>query len=684
MAVRWQIPFRSLRRNALYTVNVYDENYTGSPSVLTGGAQPFVTEEDDSEDWFEPVRTQSGYISIVDTGEDAAGNAFNWRDFIPTTDTDRPVTLTDEGGTILWQGFMQAQNFGSQLYETPQERQFPVQCVLTVLSTKDADTAERGICNFAYLLEKILSSIPTLTVDTIVVQGKTGAEQPLLYRMDWQVLLAENDDGDLESAYDLLECLRNMCVYWGWSARTHGETLYLMRVDDKDGQTIRKLTRTALRSMAAGTSENGETVQMESRTITDQFANTDNTDIQLRGPSKAIVTSDAGDAEGDILAIFPTKVTGEIYENGWGSTYTNDLLSFESPLLDGFSSGASVASFNIMDIARFLIDRNEGPKPTELHPVIRIKDGYNHVVKVILESTFSHMYENGGFTLKATIYKNGEVVKDEKADKDDNVDCKAMIMALGIGETRQTALWYRGTGRVSAMWGTDYGTFYAMIGASDSVLRFTSSLKNPMTGVSKGISTNGSVRDDLTGGIKGKIFVDFYGSDNMSFQGIRETEYDFDIADFAIQFERFDELRKQKGSKRYGTKDYKKKTDNVGEEWSTNTIFATDNYMRFGYGLVIDTKENLYYEGEPSTDPNADYFNKHIQPEQQLADRVAAFWAKSKRKVECNLRTDLVEPTTKITPKSLLVIDGTTMYPVAISHAWRDDITNVSAIEILS
>ena len=79
MAIHWQVKFRSLRAQTLYTVNVYDNSYTGSPVQLTGAAQPFETSEDNDDDFFAPIRTQSGYLRIVDTGVDNDGNTFNWR-----------------------------------------------------------------------------------------------------------------------------------------------------------------------------------------------------------------------------------------------------------------------------------------------------------------------------------------------------------------------------------------------------------------------------------------------------------------------------------------------------------------------------------------------------------------------------------------------------------------------------
>ena len=38
------------------------------------------------------------------------------------------------GSAVLdWQGFMQAQNFGATLFGDPQEKEYPIQCALTVL-----------------------------------------------------------------------------------------------------------------------------------------------------------------------------------------------------------------------------------------------------------------------------------------------------------------------------------------------------------------------------------------------------------------------------------------------------------------------------------------------------------------------------------------------------------------------
>ena len=192
MAIHWQIPFKSLLKGTDYTVNIYDSTYSGEPIILKGGAQPFTTQEDDNDDMFTPIRTQSGYLRIVDDGKDANGNPLSasddWKSMVPSIDTDRPVTLTESNGAVVWQGFMQAQNFSGVLYGNPQEREFPVQCVLTVTQGTDINYEQKNIQNFAYLLKQIIDSIPSdFRPTNFLLQGGAHAQEWLLKKMDWSI-----------------------------------------------------------------------------------------------------------------------------------------------------------------------------------------------------------------------------------------------------------------------------------------------------------------------------------------------------------------------------------------------------------------------------------------------------------------------------------------------------------------
>ena len=60
--IRWQIPFVSLQ-GIHYRVDIYDEGEF-TPVLLTAGPTPFVTNEDANDDFFHPVRTQTGTLQV--------------------------------------------------------------------------------------------------------------------------------------------------------------------------------------------------------------------------------------------------------------------------------------------------------------------------------------------------------------------------------------------------------------------------------------------------------------------------------------------------------------------------------------------------------------------------------------------------------------------------------------------
>ena len=291
----YTITFKSLRAGITYTVNI--GGGTGAAIPLKGGSQPFVTQEDDSEDMFTPIRTQTGYIRIVDDGKDYNGNTLGadwWKDMIPATDTSRPVSLTDGNGNVVWQGFMQAQTFSGVLYGGTQEREFPVQCVLSVLSTTQISTSVTVYHNFAYLLDYIFGAgIPNYNslISQIVIQGGADAREWLRMKFDWRNFLNVSD-GDVSPQYNLFQILEDICRYWGWTARTCGQQIMLCAVDDRAAEPdALVLTRSELISIGAGTSGDIGTVETmySAVSIGTNFASTNNEDIRIRGYNKAVV-----------------------------------------------------------------------------------------------------------------------------------------------------------------------------------------------------------------------------------------------------------------------------------------------------------------------------------------------------------------------------------------------------------
>lgn len=660
MAIHWQVKFRSLRTNTLYTVNIYDADYTGSaPVQLTGADNPFETQEDDNDDLFTPVRTQSGYLRIVDTGEDNDGNPFNWREFIPTTDIDRPVTLTNEQGTVVWKGFMQAQNFGARLYDIPQEREFPLQCPLTVTSCTDVDITQTQIQNFAYLLKKVIDSIPSVCRPTFcIVQGGAKAREWLMKRIDWQNFVTEDDDGNLEPKYDLLQCLTEMCHFWGWTARMSLQTLYLVSPDDNNLSDFLTLEYAELEAMSYGASDVGSisTGFVPAGFGSDIFASVDNADFQMRGPNKAVVTANGGSTDGNVLTTYPTKVLNEMYDLGFvssggiGYDYTKDMSVINHHFLSG--NCAANASFNVLRLRGTL----RAPREEALIPVIRIKQDYSGNVLAALETNIWHGYSGGYLYLTCGIYKNGEKIEDYQ--KYIHAGNKQMRMRLGIGATRNTAKWWNG-----ANWVDNETTFIALIGGKDGMIFTTNDSGRFIVGPR--IPTSGW---NTTYILYGKIFVEFLGSQDQTLTG------GFDIASFNIQFVRTPNFRSYKDPERKGEQKYTATGEDITHnKYETETIFTSYIYIKFGFGAVLNEDFSYYH-------PDIiDGIMTGYSPEQHLADRIINYWQISRRKIDCDLLADKI---IMLTPLVVGTIDGTRVYPLSVSHNWRDEVERVVFIEL--
>lgn len=660
MAIHWQIPFKSLRSGTLYTVNIYDADYTGStPVVLKGGAQPFTTQEDDNEDLFTPVRTQTGYLRIVDDGKDAGGNAFDWKDIIPETDTSRPVTLThtESGQTVTdWQGFMQAQDFGNTLYGNPQEREFPVQCPLSVTECTDINYQQKEIKNFAYLLQQVIGSIPEECRPlNLYIQGGTDAQAFLLKCIDWQNFVDKNADDILSARFTMFQCLEDMCRFWGWTARMHGMDMYLSCADE--GSSWLKLTYAQLTTMAGGSSEGTIESFSEISMSGDIFASTNNNDYLQRGCRKATVTGNGNTADEDVLFAFPssvekTMISGGNYREG-DVLYTQDITSFSSSLMIG-ECVSGKATFNKMLVGTDGSFGTQSPTSRQEYNVIKIKDDYSGAALASMETVYHHSFydtnvpsggfDYGGLYVNFDIFRNGERYEDYG---NNGIGKYHIKMRVGIGTSRANALWYNGS-----TWSSSVADITIRVGDE----------KTPSNMLS--INTNHA-------DMKGILFVDFMGSDDIpAINGKRR----FEIVNFSMQFQRRVYSWLFNTETRDDTREYTASNQNkMVSEVGVDCAFASENDLQFGYGVILNA------DGTHLTGYNYNGSSIATHPEQHLADRIVNYWYEAKRRLQVELRLDTI---TEPTPQNKVTIDGSNMYPISISHEWRDDVLILTLLEL--
>lgn len=119
--IRWFINFKSLN-GVSCTVNIYDNDWPPGVTLgLTGASDPFYFEEDKSSDLLNGVmRYRTGYIRVI---EQAPYGSLD--DIYPTSTFDRYVEVL-YGGVLVFNGYIQVQDFSSELIPSPRVLQFPV------------------------------------------------------------------------------------------------------------------------------------------------------------------------------------------------------------------------------------------------------------------------------------------------------------------------------------------------------------------------------------------------------------------------------------------------------------------------------------------------------------------------------------------------------------------------------
>ena len=158
--LKYQCCFKA-KDNQEYSVYIYKKDYQNDRLVyqLTAAANPFVTQEADSDDPFTPVRGQTGYLRILyQTPVNASGTITIEEvieDLVPENNTDIFVRLIkgqyrgsasgswflpDSEEPIQWQGFIKAQVFSQRWSGSMKEVEIPVASTLETMKSVSIST----------------------------------------------------------------------------------------------------------------------------------------------------------------------------------------------------------------------------------------------------------------------------------------------------------------------------------------------------------------------------------------------------------------------------------------------------------------------------------------------------------------------------------------------------------------
>lgn len=221
MGIRWQIKFQSFLGTD-YTLSIYDTAWSGGVTQLTGGEVPFETTEDDDEDLYMPIRTQSGTIRFIAENDSILGQV------LPQQPTDRPVVLTDGSGTVCWVGFVSGEQYSQPWAPCPYEVEVPVLSVMLAMQGVEF-TQQEGYVSLLELMNTISAYMPVSTEYTVdsSIQILNVYVQNNCFR-DF-LTVAEREERSTSNMYEcqtLYDCVEQFCLYFGVSLREYGGKFY--------------------------------------------------------------------------------------------------------------------------------------------------------------------------------------------------------------------------------------------------------------------------------------------------------------------------------------------------------------------------------------------------------------------------------------------------------------------------
>ena len=686
----YTISFKSLRADTDCLLTIGGGSGTAIP--LKGAAKPFETREDADEDVFKPVRTQTGYLRIVDDGKDANGNTLGanwWQDMIPASGTERPVTLTKTVGgvtTILWQGFMQTQTFDGPLYSGPTEREFPVQCMLSALDSIMVDTSitvdnvQYHVCNFYMLIYQAFSKVSSvMTIDNFQIQGGEEAAEWLKSNFDWQNLLNSNSD-ELTPRYSYLKALEDMCRFWGFTLRTGGTSVYMTQYGASDVVRKQTITLANVLNLAKRTSASyNNTPSYYSATTLNEFANTEQQETALTGYKKAIVKAECNNIT--IGVDYSAQDVSDALGDEWtwnggegeqvGFFFTTPQSSFIADEVSG--TGSNGGQFYREQI----YSTEEDTTATEVNVIGIPSEGNGTKVFATLQSKRIHRFGPGSLVMTGDLWRGVSKVGLGKIRD-------YIYMRIGIGTAVNNATWFnidqwvdRNTKpALNAGWGATANTIlvFPNSGKLSVGTRFWN--YNPLGGDGAPDSSYAFPAIPIDSFLEGYVFVQFLGS---QYEGLNEWGFEapFEIANFKLEYSRdtayipatLDEAPQGRTVtvRRQTSYEYQNSISGKnGGEWSADCIFASDLNMEYGMGLLMGSSGTWL--------TTVAYNGVQQRPEVHLAGAVAAFWNQKRTMTHYetqNPNTDIIRPDQ--------TVNGG--YIAAIGYDWRDSIIKLDIIQ---
>lgn len=284
-----KITFKSLRRGTTYVLTIAD----GSNTVidLVPSATPFVTDTDNSDDFFAPVRAQSGTIEIL-------GEVSDVEPLLAVDPVSRLVTLYGTEGsttTLRWKGYLQTSALSQTWDKGPIAISLPVVSHLGIIESYNFEQA--GYVRFAAFVKALSECTGTAFYTSFVFPAITDIATILKYHFSGQAF-ASWDDKKLTYEYaDYKSILEEICKLFGWVAIEVADQLCFVAPDSTAGYV--QFSASDIATLASGGTATGTAITQS--IIIEKIDGAGHNIDYLPGKKKVKVSGIPGNSFGDLF-----------------------------------------------------------------------------------------------------------------------------------------------------------------------------------------------------------------------------------------------------------------------------------------------------------------------------------------------------------------------------------------------
>ena len=311
------VTWKSLK-GVSYVLSINDG--VSGTTALVPSATPFVTEVDNSEEFFYPVREQTGNIGIH-------GDVSTITGLLSSSPVDRPVTLTatkNDTSSIVWKGYLQTQAFSQQWDKGPIELSIPVVSHLGIIESYNLETID--YLSFADFINRMSRVTGTAFYSSFVFPAITNVLTVLKYRISARRFAKYDNNKDTWEYGTFREILEEVCKVFGWVAIEQGDVLCFIAPDSNAG--YKKLTAAQLVTLAGDGSVTATSITQSA--IVDSIFGNSHTIDYLPGKKSVNVIGDYDPLDMDIWNFSTGKMEKTATEDHTANIGGHDYLHFFS------------------------------------------------------------------------------------------------------------------------------------------------------------------------------------------------------------------------------------------------------------------------------------------------------------------------------------------------------------------